>query len=134
MRVDAPNIRFIQGNVRDEIGKLPVINILFYRRDSSGEGGSGVYVLGKRWLGRILQHFPDSGGLIITDGSNSGNGIFKKMIRLNGYTRKDWQCHFRLYQDQSLLETQRLYTIEVIKTTRQESEHGFGAIQGRKIV
>jgi hypothetical protein len=43
-----------------------------------------VYILGKQWLGRILQHFPDEGGLIITDGSNSGDRIFKKMIRSNG--------------------------------------------------
>ena len=115
-----PQIRFLRGDVRDKIDELPVIHVLFYRHDSSGEGGSGVYILGKQWLGRILQHFPERGGLIITDGSNSGNSIFRKMIRPGGYTRKQWQCLFRPCQERLWLDTHGLYTIEVTKITQQE--------------
>lgn len=110
---DLPTIRFIRGDVRERIDCLPSIHILFYRNDSSGEGGSGVYILGKQWLDRILQHFPDEGGLIITDGSNSGSGIFKKMIRPGGYIRKSWQCQFLPSEEQPWLETHGLYKIEV---------------------
>jgi hypothetical protein len=115
-----PQIRFLRGDVRDKIEELPVIHILFYRRDSLGEGGSGVYILGKQWLGRILQHFPEHGGLIITDGSNSENSIFTRMIRADGYTRKQWQCLFRLCHEQPWFDTYGLYTIEVTKITQQE--------------
>jgi hypothetical protein len=72
-----------------------------------------VYILGKQWLGRILQHFPDEGGLIITDGSNSGDRIFKKMIRSNGYIRTSWRCHLWPSQEQPWLETHGLYSTEV---------------------
>ena len=114
-----PAIRLIQGDVREHIDSLPTIHVLFYRRDSPGEGGSGVYILGKQWLSRVLQRFPDEGGLIITDGSNSGNSIFKKMIRPDGYIRKSWQCQFWPSREQPWLETYSLHRIEMKRLTQQ---------------
>jgi hypothetical protein len=87
--------------------------VLFYRRDSTGEGGSGIFILGKHILEKILHHFPDQGGYIVTDGSNRGSGIFRKMIRHGGYTRKSWKMHFMLSQEQPWIEDLGLYKIEV---------------------
>lgn len=108
-----PSIRFLQGDVNICIDTIQTINVLFYRNDSASEGGSGIHILGKKWLSRIIQRFPDEGGLIITDGSNSGDHIFKKMIRSNGYLRKSWHCHFLPSIEQPWIETLGLYKIEV---------------------
>jgi hypothetical protein len=119
-----PDVRFIKRDISDYIDRLPLIHVFFYRRDSTGEGGSGLYILGKQWLGRILQHFPDEGGLIITDGSNRGSSIFKKMIRPSGYTRESWGCQFWPSPDQPWLETHRLYKIEMKRITEQSRVAG----------
>jgi hypothetical protein len=67
-----PSVAFVQRSLNDYVDSLPVVHVLFYRRDSTGEGGSGLFILGKEWLPRILQHSPDEGGLIVTDGSIMG--------------------------------------------------------------
>jgi hypothetical protein len=108
-----PSVHFVRMDFRKYVDTLPLVHVLFYRRDSTGEGGSGLYILGKRWLGRILNHFPEEGGLIVTDGSNSGGGIFRRMIRPNGYTRKSWDCHLRPSGEQPWLDTHGLYQIQI---------------------
>jgi len=51
--------------------KVPDLSVFYYRGDSPGEGGSN-----QRWLEPVLFHYVLSrlldGGLIVTDGSNSG--------------------------------------------------------------
>lgn len=115
----APIIRFVQDDVKHFIPQLPRINILFYRRDSSGEGGSGLYLLGKTWLEEILKHFSLEGGAIITDGSNSRSGMFRKMTRSDGYARASWGWRFRPASEQRWLESHGLYTIDVTRTAKQ---------------
>lgn len=110
-----PSVAFVQRSLIDYVDVLPLIDVLFYRRDSTGEGGSGLYILGKEWLPRILQHFPDEGGLIITDGSNSGSGIFRKMIRPSGYLRKGWGCQFWPSREQPWLISHGLHRIEMTR-------------------
>jgi len=110
-----PSVRFHQGDVRKLLPQLPTIHAFFYRRDSSGEGGSNIYLLGKFWLRKILEHFPEKGGVIITDGSNRGGGLFGKMTRPSGYARKSWGWRFQADSNQHLLETLRLYIIHVSK-------------------
>src|ERR1700684_1662993 len=44
--IDLPIATFFVGDVRQVAPKLPPISVLFYRRDSEGEGGSGVFILG----------------------------------------------------------------------------------------
>ncbi len=112
---DLPTARFIQGDVREVIPTLPEITVLFYRRDSDGEGGSSIYILGRRILPQILARFPDAGGLIITDGSNSRSGMFRKMSRPDGYIRKPWNCTFRPSSDQPFLTSHRLHMLEITK-------------------
>jgi hypothetical protein len=118
-----PIASFVQEDVRTLIEKLPTIQVLFYRRDSAGEGGSNLFILGKSMLSRIITHFPESDGLIVTDGSNSGSCIFKRMIRRDGYTRKSWHCHFQPRADQPWFQSHGLHIIEVTKLIQQGGEH-----------
>ena len=94
------------------IPALPVIDVLFYRRDSAGgEGGSGLFVLGDVFLRPFLEKFSTDGGLIITDGSNSRGGNFKKMTRISGLSK--FSREFKAAKTQPLLEQHRLWVIEV---------------------
>lgn len=79
-----PTSDFVVDDAREVILQLPVINVLFYRRDSNAEGGSGLYVLGDVFLRPLMEKFSMSGGYIFTDGSNSRGGNFKRMIRKSG--------------------------------------------------
>ncbi|MCX8044593.1 MAG: hypothetical protein N3B18_10795 [Desulfobacterota bacterium] len=106
-----PRASFLIGDVRQVIASVEVIDVLFYRCDSSGEGGSGVFVLGDSFLPFILRRFPPQGGLIITDGSNSRGSNFERMIRQNGLTKHGWS--FQKSSDQPYLERYGLYIIEV---------------------
>ena len=114
-----PIVTFLQADARLAINNLPSLHILFYRRDSGGEGGSGVFILGKRMLACIIQRFPDRGGLIITDGSNSGSRLFERMIRPEGYTSKTLGSHFEPAREQTFIQPYGLYTIKVEKLTQQ---------------
>jgi len=93
-----PTAEFIVGDAKEVCLGLPVIDVLFYRKDSTGEGGSGLFVLGDMILRPLLQHFPSYGGLIFTDGSNSRGGNFKKMIRTNGLIKHSWKFSTALVQ------------------------------------
>ncbi len=42
--------------------ELEQLHVLFYRGDSAGEGGSGVFVLGDSFLPHLLERFPQEGG------------------------------------------------------------------------
>lgn len=96
---------------RKVIASLDQIDVLFYRGDSEGEGGSGLFVLGDSVLPTILAKFPSQGGLIITDGSNSRGSNFKRMIRRSGLRKHGWR--FNLAQAQPLLESHGLHIITV---------------------
>jgi hypothetical protein len=110
-RSGLPTSTFIVGDVREIVPSLPSINVLFYRRDGVGEGGSGVFILGDSVLPHILKRFPAEGGLIITDGSNSRGGNFRKMIRKNGLNKHGW--NFAKLAEQPLVDTHRLWLISV---------------------
>jgi hypothetical protein len=100
------------GDARQVILTLSRINVLFYRRDSEGEGGSGLFVLGDSYLPLVLQRFPADGGLIITDGSNSRGSNFKRMVRPSGMTKHGWRFH-RPPEQPPLLVQAGLHLIEV---------------------
>jgi hypothetical protein len=109
---DLPEIRAVIGDAKQVLEQLGTIDVLFYRRDSDGEGGSGLYVLGDDYMRRLLPHFPSDGGFIITDGSNQRGGCFRKMKRKNGFIKYGWQ--FTPADDQ-LLESEALTIITVTK-------------------
>jgi|SRR5271156_6310674 len=106
-----PRPSFLIGDIREAISQVAVINVLFYRRDSSGEGGSGMFVLGDSFLSHVLRRIPVEGGLIITDGSNSRGSNFKRMIRPNGMRKHEWL--FRRSSEQPYLESDGLHLVTV---------------------
>ena len=106
-----PVARFIVGDVREVLPNLSTIDVLFYRRDSDGEGGSDVFVLGDSILPLILNRFPSAGGLIISDGSNSRGGNFRKMKRQSGLRKHGW--NFVRLTDQPLADTHGLWVTSV---------------------
>jgi hypothetical protein len=104
--------KFFRGDVRKVINRVALIDLLFYRRDSGGgEGGSGVFVLGDSFLPKILEKFNPEGGLIITDGSNSRGGLFKKMTRASGLKKYGW--HIQKTEDQPFVEGFNLIKLKV---------------------
>lgn len=109
-------VTFISGDAREVLKNLSEINIFFYRGDSSGEGGSGIYFLGKKLIKKIIDKFPNGNGLIITDGSNSGNHLFNKMSRPDGYILlSNW--HFSPTTVQPFKERYNLTQINVTPTS-----------------
>jgi len=106
-----PMAEFIVGDAKEVCSRLPGVNILFYRRDSTGEGGSALFVLGDIFLRPLLQHFPSNGGFIFTDGSNSRGGNFKKMIRRNGLVKHGWK--FSTTAEQPYINPYGLWRISV---------------------
>jgi hypothetical protein len=106
-----PTAEFIMGDAKDVCLRLPKIDVLFYRRDSTGEGGSAFFVLGDMFLRPLLQHFPSHGGVIFTDGSNSRGGNFKKMVRRNGLIKHGWK--FSTTPEQPYFDQHGLWRISV---------------------
>lgn len=103
-------VEFVVGDVREVIERMNNIAVFFYRGDSRGEGGSGVYILGKKFFDILAKHLIDS-SLIITDGSNSGDKLFQRMIRPEGYVRFD--KHYSLKSGVHQPNEKGLYTIQV---------------------
>jgi hypothetical protein len=101
-----PRPTFLIGDARETISRITRINVLFYRKDSDGEGGSGVFVLGDSFLLHILRRFPLEGGVIVTDGSNSRGSNCKRMVRPNGMRKHGWL--FRRSPEQPYLESDGL--------------------------
>ena len=106
-----PRPRFLIDDAREAIARITQIGVLFYRKDSDGEGGSALFVLGDSFLPHILRRFPWEGGVIITDGSNSRGSNFKKMTRPNGMRKHGWL--FRRSPEQPYLETDGLHVLTV---------------------
>jgi hypothetical protein len=91
-----PVATFLQGDARELIPTLPPICVLFYRNDSSGEGGSRLKIVGRVLLHKILTRFDRDGGWIFTDGANSDGGKhFEKLLGVDGYGKPSWGFHLR---------------------------------------
>lgn len=112
---DSVQAEFRIDDARNVIASMDQIDVLFYRGDSGGEGGSALFVLGDSVLPSILAKFPSKGGLIITDGSNSRGSNFKRMIRRSGLRKHGWI--FNLALAQPLLESHGLHIITVLPGT-----------------
>lgn len=81
---NGPRRIFWQRDVRDALEQIPRIDVFFYRRDGTSEGGSGIFMLGRDIMPLILAKMTVEPGLFITDGSNSRGGTFRKMQRNSG--------------------------------------------------
>jgi len=116
---DLPATEFIVADAVAALPRVEVIDVLFYRRDSGGEGGSGVFVLGDAFLRPLLMRFTPTGGLIITDGSNSRGGNFKRMIKRSGMTKHGWK--FSASTEQPYQAQHGLWRIAVVPVTGNEA-------------
>jgi len=79
-----PKRTFWRKDIRAALEEIPHIDVFFYRRDGLSEGGSGVFVLGREILPMLLSKMSRDPCLLITDGSNSRGGTFRKMHRNSG--------------------------------------------------
>jgi hypothetical protein len=91
-----PKATFIQGDVRELIATLPPLRVLFYRNDSNGESGSGLHIVGRIWLPKILARFDWAGGWIFSDGANSNGGkSFQKLLCSDWHEKPSSGFRFR---------------------------------------
>lgn len=81
---NGPKRTFWQRDIREALEQIPRIDVFFYRRDGTSDGGSGIFVLGRDILPLILAKMTNHPCLFITDGSNSRGGTFRKMQRKSG--------------------------------------------------
>jgi hypothetical protein len=107
-----PHPEFVIDDLRSVIPKLPEIHVFFYRGDSR-EGGSGLYIMGKKWLSKIIERFPVKNGLIITDGSNRDSRFFKKITRPEGYYWSAVGWKFKVRKPTPPPNSKKLYFIDV---------------------
>ena len=112
-----PSAEFMIQDAREALSVLPVIDALFYRRDSTGGGGSALFVLGDVFLRPLMMRFSSNGGLIFTDGVNSRGGNFKKMIRRSGLIKHGWK--FSTAPEQPYLGQHHLWKISVCRLPTQ---------------
>ena len=66
-----PEPGFILGDALTALEVLRPVDLFFQRRDSGGEGGSELFLLGPKRLPLVLQAIK-SGGLLVTDGGYAG--------------------------------------------------------------
>lgn len=109
-----PSVRSISDNARRGVQTLERIDVLFYRRDSMGEGGSRVLVLAKPFILTVLEKMPPEGGLIITDGSNRGNHYYRKTFRPQGVKKFGYHMYALPTSEQPFKEK----GLHVISVTR----------------
>jgi hypothetical protein len=79
-----PKAQFILRDAVEAIKEIECIDVLFYRKDSSGEGGSAIYFFGDKIFPFIVEKLNKNGALIISDGSNARGSNWRKMSRKNG--------------------------------------------------
>ncbi len=81
-----PTCEFYLGDAIECLQSIETLNVLYYKGDGVGEGGSGVFILGDRVLEWLVPKMATT-GLIITDGSNSRGSNFERMIRPSGMNK-----------------------------------------------
>ena len=66
-----PKATFWLKDAVDAIKEINQIDVFFYRSDSSGEGGSGLFFFGDNIFPILVEKFNPKGAMIISDGSVS---------------------------------------------------------------
>ena len=82
-----PKATFWQKDALEAIKEINQIDVFFYRGDSAGEGGSGLFFFGDNIFPLLVEKFNPQGALIISDGSNARGSNWRKIKRKNGVTR-----------------------------------------------
>lgn len=79
-----PSRAFWTMDLHDALERISHIDVFFYRRDGTSEGGSGIFMFGRDIFPIVLSKMTAEHCLIFTDGSNSRGGTFHKMQRNSG--------------------------------------------------
>jgi len=99
---------FVCEDARKALSNIGRVDILFHRKDGIGEGGSGIFILGKKFLSLLLIRMPSEGGMIITDGSCNRDHMLGKILRDTGCSLNGWRLHLRpeqlLMRDYNLMQ------------------------------
>ena len=103
---------FLHGDVREKIKDVDRIDVLFYRGDGFGEGGSNIPILDD-FLPNILERFPADGGFILTDGAYGRSRRFKKIVRGSDKSITIGKHRIDLAKDQPYIEKYELYKLDV---------------------
>ena len=90
-----PTCEFYLGDAIECLRSLKTLDVLYYKGDGAGEGGSGILILGDRVLEWLVPKMTYT-GLIITDGSNSRGSNFERMVRPSGLDKHG--RHFSLVE------------------------------------
>jgi hypothetical protein len=72
---------FLCADALQAINHLRPVDVFFQRRDSHGEGGSGLFLLGNHRLPSVLEMIKP-GGLIVTDGTYAGDWLAKLVSKI----------------------------------------------------
>ena len=86
-----PKATFWLKDALEAIKEINQIDVFFYRSDSAGEGGSGLFFFGDNIFPLLVEKFNSKGALIISDGSNARGANWRKIKSNNGaikYSRK----------------------------------------------
>lgn len=106
-----PEPSFLLGDAIFAMQCLRPVDVFFLRRDSGdGEGGSGLYLLGREKLAKTLSMIV-SGGLLVTDQRNGGDWFSAMVSR----KRNEWDagdCRLRLLTMQPWAD-HRLFAFKV---------------------
>ena len=62
--MSGPRATWVREGAFEALQELGEIDLLFYRRDSDGEGGSRIFVLGDVFMSSLLPHFYAGQGLV----------------------------------------------------------------------
>jgi hypothetical protein len=108
-----PQATFLQGDAREMLQELPPLTVLFYRIDGMVESGSGLRIVGKEMLPRILSRFDPAGGWIFSDGSNGGK-TFRLLCSPDWHPKPSWGFQFREV-DQSSMKLENVKSIHVVE-------------------
>ena len=97
-RSSFPKAHFILKDAIEAIKEMDCIDVFFYRKDSSGTGGSCIFFFGDKIFPSIVEKLNKNGALIISDGSNARGSNWRKMSRKNGV--EFYGRYFKLSEEQ----------------------------------
>lgn len=97
-----PKAQYILRDAVETIKEMDCIDVFFYRKDSSGAGGSCIFFFGDKIFPFIVEKLNKNGALIISDGSNARGSNWRKMSRKNGV--KLYGRNFKPADEQKYLE------------------------------
>ena len=118
-----PACEFVCGDAHSALVGMSRIAVAFQRRDSPD--GSRLSIVRGRLLRTILDRFPASGGIFITDGCNLWPNQLRRLTRQRGVTSHGWRL--APAPDQPLRDSEGLWIIRAIPEAKHRETQDPGA-------